>query len=156
MANWCSNVVSFEGKPATIRNIRKLFNRMAKKQQRENKGQLPPFIKTEQGWFFDIRFEDNVLYYETKWAPNTDVLVQIANRYRVGFTHDYEERGCLVFGRSIYEQGNLSDIFLDSEDYSLYEYDEEKDEWLFEGDRYDNDYEILETLLERKFNVFTN
>jgi hypothetical protein len=150
MPNWCSNVVMFEGKPATIANIRKLFSRMAKKQQQQNCGQLPPFIKTEQDWFFDIRWENEVLYYETRWAPNTEVLVEIARRYCTGFTHEYEESGNLIFGRAVYRQGVLTDTALDNEDFDLYQYDEVKDSYLFEGSDYLSDTEILETLLERK------
>lgn len=152
MPNWCCNVVTFEGKPATIRNIRKLFNRMAKKEQEQNAGQLPPFIKTKRGWFFDIRWEDDILYYLTRWAPNTDALVTIAERYHAGFTHEYEESGNLVFGKATYENGELSDISLDNDDYYLFTYDEVKNSYLFEGRYYDSDTEILEILLERKNN----
>lgn len=152
MPNWCCNVVVFEGETTTIRNIRKLFGRMAKKEREQDAGQLPPFSKAERDWFFDIRWEDGILYYLTRWAPNTDVLVEIARRYGAGFTHEYEESGNLVFGKATYNNSELYDIALDSADYGLYEYDEDRDCYLFEGRYYDSDTEILEILLERKFN----
>lgn len=151
MPNWCCNVVRFEAKPATIRNIKKLFNRLIKKEREQNAGQLPPFIKYQRGWFFNIRWEDGILYYLTRWAPNTDALVEIARRYHAGFTHEYEESGNLVFGKATYQNGELSDISLDSDDYYLFTYDEERNSYLFEGRYYDSDTEILEILLERKY-----
>lgn len=152
MPNWCLNVVTFQGKPATIKNIKKLFSRMAKKEQEQNAGQLPPFIKSKRGWFFDIRWEDGILYYLTRWAPNIAALVDIAKRYHTGFTQEYEESGNLVFGKATYENGELCDKSLDSDDYDLFSYDEKKNSYLFEGRHYDSDTEILEILLERKNN----
>lgn len=70
--------------------------------------------------------------------------------YKVNFVQDYEEMGNLIYGRATYRDGILSDIFLDDDDFEIYEQDEETDLYHFEGEEYESDYEILETLLERK------
>ncbi|WP_291890245.1 hypothetical protein [Chryseobacterium sp.] len=112
---------------------------------------MPPFITDDGDWFFAIRWEaEDVLYYDTKWSPNTEIVRKIADYYKVNFTQDYEELGCLVFGRATYAIGILTDTCLDSEDFDTYQSDEETGYYLFEGETYESDYEIHETLLERK------
>lgn len=63
------------------------------------------------------------------------------------FVQDYEEMGNLVYGRAAYRDGILSDTFLGGDDFETYEQDEETDLYHFEGEEYESDYEILETLL---------
>ncbi|MCO5241518.1 MAG: hypothetical protein M9904_15830 [Chitinophagaceae bacterium] len=93
---------------------------------------------------------DDTFQYDTKWSPNTEVLKKIAERYNVNFTQDYEELGCLAYGRVTFSDRLFTDIYLEDEDFQKFEYDEEKDEWYFEGETYESEWEILETLLERK------
>ncbi|WP_160370499.1 hypothetical protein [Sphingobacterium humi] len=161
MANWCNNTVVFEGKPEAIEQIQQLFTAMADKQEIENCGQLPDFVEDSNGgYFFDIFQEEDctgVFQYETKWSPNTEVLKKIAERYKVDFIHDYEEMGCLIYGKATFSDKLLTDIYLEDEDFEGYKYDEESDSYDFEGKKYDSDCEILETLLERKIeNHFNN
>lgn len=154
MANWCSNTVVFEGKPEAIEQIQQLFKSMAEKQQEENCGQLPDFVEDSNGgYFFDIYQDDDVtgiFQYETKWSPNIEVIQKIAEHYEVNFTQDYEEMGNLIYGRATFYDKLLTDIYLEDEDFEQYGFDEETDTYHFEGEIYESDYEILETLLERK------
>jgi len=154
MANWCSNTVVFEGEPEAIEHIQQLFKSMAEKQQEENCGQLPDFVEDSNGgYFFDIYQEDDVtviFQYETKWSPNSEVLKMIAEYYQVDFEQDYEEMSNCVYGRTTFADKVLTDIYLDDEEFEQYEFDEETDTYHFEGEAYDSDCEILETLLERK------
>ncbi|MGV3460204.1 MAG: hypothetical protein ACO1N9_07100 [Flavobacterium sp.] len=154
MANWCSNSVVFEGSPEAIENIQQLFKAMAEKQEKENCGQLPDFIEQDNGgYFFDIYHEEDemgVFQYETRWSPNIEVVQKIAEYYNVTFTLDYQELGNCVCGRVIFCDKLLTDIYLEFEDFELFEFDEETDTYHFEGNEYDSDYEILDTLLERK------
>ncbi|WLD24286.1 hypothetical protein NU10_02475 [Flavobacterium dauae] len=154
MANWCSNTVVFEGEPEAIEQIQQLFKSMAEKQQKENCGQLPDFVSRQNGgWFFDIYQDDDVtgvFQYETKWSPNIEIVQAIAEHYNVHFTQDYEELSNGVCGRVIFSDKLLTDIYLDEEEFEQYEFDEETDTYHFEGEEYESDYEILETLLERK------
>lgn len=150
MPNWCSNTVQFIGTSSKLKKLQRLFNGLAKKEAKENCGQFPDFIKADRGYFFSTRWEEGVLYYETRWSPNTDVLISIADHFKVGFQHDFEESGNLVYGQAIYEKKQVSLYELESGDFDLFEFDEEKENWVFEGERYESDYEIKEILLERK------
>ena len=123
---------------------------MAKKEQKERKGQLPPFVKDETGYLFEIRWEEDVLYYETKWSPNTEIMVRVADEYDTGFVHSYSEPGNGVFGETTYTDGVLEDIFLDDDDYEQYGYDEETETYFFENQAYESNEEIHDILFERK------
>ncbi|COZ63561.1 Uncharacterised protein [Mycobacterium tuberculosis] len=68
----------------------------------------------------------------------------------MNFTHDYEEIGNLVYGRATFYDKVLTDIYLEDEDFEQYNFNEETDTYHFEGETFDSDCEILETLLERK------
>ena len=154
MANWCSNTVVFEGKPEAITAIQELFQSMKEKEEKTEEGQLPEFMEdTNGGYFFNIYWnegDEGQFQYETKWSPNIEIIQKIAEYYQVDFVQDYEEMGNLVYGRATYRDGILSDIFLGDDDFEAYEQDEETDLYHFEGEEYESDYEILETLLERK------
>lgn len=153
MANWCSNTVAFEGNETALEQIKLEFRKMITKEEKENCGQLPEFIsENNRGYFFDIVWEevDCIFNYQTKWSPNTETLMQIAKRFKVDFIHDFEEMGNLIYGRTIFSDNELTDIYLEDDDFEKYQYDEETEIYLFEGKTYDNDYEILEILLERK------
>ena len=127
---------------------------MKEKEEKTEEGQLPEFIsKDNGGYFFNIYWNDGdegEFQYETKWSPNMEIIQKIAEHCEVNFTHDYEEMGNLVYGRATFYDKLLTDIYLEDEDFEQYEFDEETDTYHFEGETYERDYEILETLLERK------
>lgn len=151
MANWCNNVVWFEADETTMQKIKEMFLQMVQKESETNCGQLPEFIKDDKDWFFAIRWEaEDVLYYDTRWSPNTEIVRQIADHYNVGFTLDYEELACGVYGKAIYADGILTDTYLEQTDFDTYQLDEETDSYHFEGETYNSEWEILETLLDRK------
>jgi hypothetical protein len=154
MANWCNNTVVFKGMPKAIEQITELFKSMAEQEQKEDCGQLPDFVQDTNGDYFFSISQDNesagVFQYETKWSPNTEAVKQIAEHFKVGFTHDYEELGCSVYGKAIFENGILTNTCLDSQDFDSFELEEETDTYHFEGKEYESEWEILETLLERK------
>lgn len=154
MANWCSNTVVFEGKPEAIEQIQELFQMMKGREETENQGQLPDFIaEINGGWFFNIysnEGDEGIFQYDTKWSPNIEIVRMVAARYGVAFTQDYEEMGNLVYGRATYSEGMLNDVYLEQEDFDQYQFDEQTEHYHFEGEAYESDYEIVETLLERK------
>ena len=154
MANWCSNMVVFEGNPEAIEQIQQLFQTMKGRGEKEEQGQLPDFVpNTNGGYFFNIYWNDGdkgIYQYETKWSPNIEVLKTIAEQYQIGLIQNYEEMGNLVYGRATFSDKLLTDIYLEDEDFGNYQFDQETDTYHFEGKDYDSDCEILETLLERK------
>lgn len=129
---------------------------MKAREESTGEGQLPEFSNTDGGYFFNIYLDEeqpDVYQYETKWAPNTDALVSIARHCGAAFTQDYEESGCMVFGKARFEDGTLQDICLDNDDFDAYVYDDQQDAYHFEGATYESNLEILETLLERKARI---
>lgn len=156
MANWCSNTVVFEGNPEAIEQIQQLFMSMAEKQEKEEMGQLPDFVTRYNGYFFDIYCNEGdigVFQYQTKWSPNLEIVQEIAEHYKVNFVQDYEEISNLVYGRATFCEKLLTDIYLEDEDFEKYQFEEETDTYHFEGETYESDCEILETLLERKLTI---
>jgi len=154
MANWCSNIVVFEGKPEAIEQIQQLFKTMAEKQKEEDCGQLPDFVEDRNcGYFFYIYQDDDItgaFQYETKWLPNIEIVQAIAENYNVNFTQDYEELAMCIYGRAISTDGILTDTHLKYEDFGNFDFDKQTDTYHFEGKDYESEYDILETLLERK------
>ncbi|MFP9114718.1 hypothetical protein ACLI1A_12320 [Flavobacterium sp. RHBU_3] len=153
MANFCSNRVAFEGNTTAIQQLQALFEGMRKKEEETGKGQLPEFTGLDHGYFLDLYCEEGdigIFQYETRWTPNTEILKVIADHYAVGFTLEYEELGNLVYGRTTYLKGELVDIYLEPEDFDSYELDFDTGTYRFEGQEYEYDCDILETLLERR------
>ena len=96
MANWCSNSVAFEGNEIALEQVKLEFRKMQIRENEENCGQLPEFISDKnRGYFFDILLEDGgcVFNYQTRWSPNAEILLQIAEHYKVDFIYNYEEIG---------------------------------------------------------------
>jgi hypothetical protein len=155
MANWCNNKVTFIGNQERLDEVSNLFQAMIEKENKGNIGQMPDFIDREYGHFFNIYQEDtdeNTFEYETRWSPNIESLWTIANHYDVGFVLDYEESGCMVFGKTICENQNLQDYCLDQLDFQEFIYNVDTDCYEFEGKSYDYKDEIMSILLDRKIN----
>ena len=106
----------------------------------------------KRGYFFDILLEDCgcIFNYQTRWSPNTEILLQIAEHYKVDFIYNYEEIGNQIYGVAVYSNNELTEICLEEEDFEQYDYQEETDTYSFEEENYESDYEILEILLKRK------
>ncbi|MGJ1445984.1 hypothetical protein ACR79S_03065 [Sphingobacterium spiritivorum] len=154
MANWCSNTIVFEGNPEAIKQIQQLFQTMREKEEQTERGQLPDFITDENGgYFFNTYWNEGdigMFQYETKWSSNIEVVQAIAEYYHVNFVQDYEEMSNLIYGKAIFYDKLLTDIYLEDEDFARYQFDEETDTYHFENEEHESNYEILETLLKRK------
>jgi hypothetical protein len=151
MANWCSNKVEFIGEDSQFEQLASLFQAMAKNEKKDRRGQLPDFAESsDTGYFFEIAWENGILYYQTKWSPNRREVMRIAIKYGVGFIHSYDEPGNLVFGETQYLNGVFTDIDLDTDDFAQYEYDDDTNTYRFENQNHEGTEDILQTLLERK------
>lgn len=91
MPNWCNNIVQFNGDCQKIDEIKWIFQAMALFEKQTRFGQFPPFVQSDRGHFLDIDVEGTTIYYQTHSFPNTDILIEIADRYQVGFMHHYRE-----------------------------------------------------------------
>lgn len=150
MPNWCLNIIWFRGMPEQMRKLRELFEVMAAHYIVDKKGQLPDFIFSDTGHFYDISCGGDVFEYLTMWNINADVLKQIADHYGLDFSCTYDEPGNCIFGELVYKGGVFTGIELDDADFSKYEYEEESETYLFEGQRYGKSADIKEILLQRK------
>lgn len=152
MANWCLNTVTFEADETVMEQIRLFFIEMAEQGILTNKGQLPSFYNTDTGYLFEIDWQESQLLYLTKWSPNLLVIMAVANHYRANFLYNYEELNMGIYGVAIYRKGILKDIYLEQEDFGLYQYDQQSRCYVFEGENYRDEWDILEILLQRKVN----
>ncbi|MBT2559864.1 hypothetical protein J7E50_18245 [Pedobacter sp. ISL-68] len=151
MANWCCNEVIFEGEYLLILQIKELFKIMAENEEKEQRGQLPDWVKADEGYFFDICWNvSDKLTYKTKYRPNIDRLAEIANEYDCHFECKYEELGDGRYGKATYIEGILEHIYLEAKDFAQFHFDENTDQYHFEGGTYESESDILEMMLERK------
>ncbi len=108
MANWCSNIVIFHGEKIQVNRTMFLFKQLERKEKAEDKGQLPDFVNADDGYFFEIWTLANILNYETRWSPNTDVLKQVADQFGVEFSYEYVEPMNGINGKIAYRSGVLT------------------------------------------------
>lgn len=154
MANWCNNILTFEGTEKQIQEVDAIFQKMIDKEKQEERGQLPNFIKDGNTYFFSIDKQSEGVYrYETKWTPNLDEVCQIAEKLGItDFVHEYDELNCLIFGKAISTNGNLINYQLENKDFEKYELNEDECTYTFAGEIYQSEWEILDILLEDKIN----
>jgi len=153
MPNWCVNTVEFYADAEKISVIQNFFQEMSKMETRTMHGQLPSFVNEQRGWLFEIDMEDEILHYQTKWAPNLSVIKQVADHFKCGFHYTYDEPGMQLFGEISYREGVLKACWMENTDYDLFEMDEENLTYTFEGKVYESEYDIFEIILERKEEV---
>lgn len=149
MANWCNNYFSYEGPDSN--KVDALFKRLAKKERDSQEGQILKWFKDDR-YLFDIYCEEKgSVTFETKWAPAEDTIVSIFNRYEIWGVYEYAEPGMGVYGRIIQDrEGSLTEVQLDDSDLAQFEYDENLDAYIYNGEQYESDYEIIEDLLNKK------
>jgi hypothetical protein len=156
MANWCTNWVIFSGEETQIKKANAMFKTMQEKEKETNEGQIPSFMaEPKEGFFFEIyEDESEIISYSTKWSPNINDLIEIANHFKLGFEVLYEEIGNQIFGKAIFTAGNseAKKYDLASEDFEECQYDEDADIYKYNGEEYESDSEILQTIFQKKFN----
>lgn len=154
MANWCLNTVVFQGEIHRMEELRILTEQLIEREQQENCGQLYEMVSEKSGYLFEISYEEGILCYLTKWSPNTQVLISVADHLNLSYTHGYEEPGMMIYGRDTYKNGQLVQVMLDNDDFALYDYNEQTERYEFEGESYPNDEEIIAVLFRRKLALF--
>ena len=117
MANWCSNSVVFIADDEKRRAIHALFADIQLKQEQDGRYHLPDFAKDESGVMTDIEIDERHAAYESRWVPNLQLLMQIADHYDAGFVSRFEERQNGVIGEARYEVGVLTVAGLYEEQY---------------------------------------
>lgn len=151
MANVCTNTVTFRGPLEALDAVHRALDEMAAEERRSGQGQLPAGSSAEDGHLFAIDRHGTTATYETKGAPNHEVMAAFAELHSVEFTLTFHEPGDLRYGEVMYAAGEISGIELSDEDFEAYEQDpDDDDRWSFEGQTYEAESDILEILLERR------
>ena len=151
MANWCSNFVGVSGDKENVANFMAEIISLKKESEEKQEGVRP----CEDGiYMFDIYIIDESWFsFETKWSPALDSLKFLGQKHSVNLSCEYSELGCLIYGKWEYdfESDSESETYLESEDFDLFSYNDETSTYTFEGEEYETEEDILETLLGRKF-----
>lgn len=146
MANWCSNFIQTDNE-----DVIDVFEYLAKKEKIDGHGQTLDYFGDDR-YLFSIVVEDSYITCETKWAPPINTILNLSERFDCRIELEYDEPGSYLFGKYIADKGEETAYFLTDEDFDLFEYDEEKNAYIFEEQEWESDSDIKELLLERKMN----
>jgi Ferredoxin-like domain in Api92-like protein len=150
MANMCENSIVFTGNPAAVENVKALFKEIEEKQNETGKWHLPPYVTANFSHMQDISIDQEKINYETRWYPNFEGLIQIADHYQLDFVNNYNELANGLFGEATYKNSVFNDIRLEPEDFQAYQYDKEIGLFVYDGKNYSFEWPIFEKLLERR------
>lgn len=119
--------------------------------RKTGEGQKPDFLEgNECRYMFDINVDGDSINFWSKWSPSIETVRQIAVKYKVNFSLDYEELGCLIYGNATFTDGVLVETDLDEADFDSFQENEDGCSYSFEGEEYSSQYDIMEKLLDRK------
>lgn len=150
MANYCSNSVVFSANEPTLEKIRALFEEIEIKQKDHGKYYLPDFIKKEGDYMRDIIVNKSRISFETRWVPNTETLMEIADFYQADFTSRYDEITMGIYGETRYDRNSLIMVTLDSEDFRAIRYDKQKNGYPCGEQVFEYEGDLLDYMLEQK------
>jgi len=109
--NDCLNIITFEGDKTKIEEALD-FITDSNRHNTDNIGK--ELIVTKYGYSVS-----------TDWEPNITGVKRIADKFDLNFRLQYDEPGNQLFGEVIYEDGELTIIELDDDDFSKVSFDEE-------------------------------
>jgi len=116
MANYCSNTVLFLGDPTAVAELRQLFWEIERQQKLTRMYYLPDFVIDGTGYVQDISFNGQWINYESRWTPNLNLLVQLAERHQVEFISGFDEMTNGIYGEALYSNGRLLAVYRDAYD----------------------------------------
>ena len=116
MANYCSNTVLFLGDQNAVAELRQLFWEIERQQKLTRMYYLPDFVMDVTGYVEDISFNGQWINYESRWTPNLNLLVQLAERYKVEFISGFDEMTNGIYGEALYSNGRLQSVYRDAYD----------------------------------------
>lgn len=146
----CYNKVVFSGDEAAVENVRAFFKDLQEKEaQNIMPWEVTPLIGNH-GYLDNVWQKEGAVHFRSRWVPKLEMLVEIAIQYGVNFTNNYREPGMRLFGEASYGKGAYTDTRLDGRDFQAIVYNEQTGVFHFEGKTYNDDWPIMEQLLERK------
>jgi hypothetical protein len=151
MPNWCYNHVTFSGDKENLNALNKALTNAEKAEQEEKQAQkIHSLDEVKEGYFFDIYHEQHddhiTLQYETRWSPNQEDLALLCKEYKVSAEHEYSESGMQIYGTATYDaSGEYTDEQVSQEFLDLIEYDDESGMYLYEGEYWESEDDLIET-----------
>ena len=151
MPNWCFNHVTFSGDKENLDKLTSALETAKKAEQEEKQAQkIHSLGEVVEGYFFDIYYEvydDHItLQYETRWSPNIDDVAQLCKECKVSAEHEYSESGMQIYGTATYDaSGEYTDEQVKQEFLDLIEYDDESGMYLYEGEYWESEDDLIET-----------
>jgi Ferredoxin-like domain in Api92-like protein len=112
MANMCNNSVQFIGDPIAIEQVKALFREIEQKQNESGKWQLPPYVTAPFSNMQEIVVNDDAINYQTRWYPNFNGLIQIADRFGLDFANVYSQVADSIYGEATYLNKEFIDVRL--------------------------------------------
>lgn len=171
MANSCINTVLIGGEP---KNTQSFLAELLKLKQQNDKNTdervIPEYVTPSNGsnitegnlYISSIEIDsnnddENRFQFESAWAPAFGTIKAMAIHHQVNIMdYQYEEPGNGVYGIYAYDFISEVDVKLDlsQSEVELFEFVEEIDAYVFEGKQYESSCDIIETLLNRKRDLY--
>jgi hypothetical protein len=167
MPNWCINFVSFRFE--NQEKATSLYDKFYALQS-SDKGEVPENCQCVDGYLFDVVVADQGIFqvanetsfefgivFSSRWAPINETLINIAKTYdAIGFECEYSETGNMVYGKFFYDTAtdNTLDQPLSDDDFDKYVWNEETENYTYNGVIYESDEEILELIHAEKYPNF--
>jgi hypothetical protein len=151
MPNWCNNFLSFSGENAET--AIQLFSELSERCSKTGEGCVPNFISPNEQlrYLFDVSVDEGAINFESKWSPPLQTLERIGKHLEVTWFLEYVEYSG-VYGKATFSPlKGLVDQPLESEDFEQYVYNEEKGNYIYEGQEYECEDAILEILWDKKY-----
>lgn len=151
MPNWCFNTVTFSGDKENLDKLNIALTNAKKLERETGEAQkIHSLGEVVEGYFFDIYFEqlETEIYFQyvTRWSPNQEDLALLCKEYKVSAEHEYSESGMQIYGTTIYDaSGEYTDEQVKTEFLDLIEYDDKTNKYIYEGEYWDSEDELIET-----------
>jgi len=155
MANWCYNYVEFTS--TNQEKLNELYSLLSEFEIKQSCNLGEYLLEGDQKPVYDLFSPVDtgvsiIVSYLTKWSPNLRDLQKLATKFECNFNVEYKETGHEIFGKASFENGELLVQDLSNDDFEEYSFDEDTDCYMFEGEEYECEDDILETLWKRKYN----
>jgi len=151
MPNFCDNHVTFKGSNENLQQVKFLFDKMEEEDLQIDDVDFLFTVQSENSDMTEVHWGDNnTVYFQTWWVPNTDLMIEIADHFELEFESYYYEPGCQIYGQANYNNGCLTKIELDENDFAKFKYDDDYSLYVYRRKIYDCEDEILEILLNNK------
>lgn len=129
MANSCFNDIRFSGSKEELSKVKELFVKLAEVQYCSRIQVAEVFFNQEpQNIYMSVEFreqgDDFIVSYQTRWVPNFQDSLKIAQEIEVSFIYDAFEFGCMIYQRCIYVYGeSLHFPKMIQKEFAVYDFD---------------------------------